>query len=134
MVTKAETPRPLHLVTEETLLNEAMECPTDRPLDTRPLAEERAFAFWQKDIPEEYWHLDGPAIVKRVAAARKKLGARCVVLGHHYQREDIIQFADLRGDSFKLAQWASQQPQAEFIVFCGVHFMAESADILSQQI
>ena len=61
-----------------------------------------------------------------------KLGSRCVVLGHHYQREDIIQFADYRGDSFKLARWAAEQPEAEFIVFCGVHFMAESADILSQ--
>jgi len=132
MVTKAKARQPLPLVTEETLLNEAMECPTDRPLDTRPLAEERAFAFWQKDIPEEYWRLDGPAIIRRVAVARQKLGARCVVLGHHYQREDIIQFADFRGDSFKLAQWAAQRPEAEFIVFCGVHFMAEAADILSQ--
>jgi len=120
------------LVTEETLLNEAMECPTDRPLETRPLAQERAFAFWQKDIPEEYWRLDAPAIIARIAEARQKLGSRCVILGHHYQREDIIQFADFRGDSFKLAQWAAQRPEAEFIVFCGVHFMAESADILSQ--
>ncbi len=130
MVTK--TAEPLPLISEETLLNEAMECPADRALDTRPLAEERSFAFWQKDISEEYWHLDAAAIIRRIAAARRKLGRRCVVLGHHYQREDIIQFADLRGDSFKLAQWASQQTEAEFIVFCGVHFMAESADILSK--
>ncbi|TET95080.1 MAG: quinolinate synthase NadA, partial [Dehalococcoidia bacterium] len=122
----------LPLVTEETLLDEAMQCPTDRSLETRPLAEERAFAFWQKDIPEEYWRLDAPQIIARIAAARERLGSRSVILGHHYQREDIIQFADLRGDSLKLAQWASQQPEAEFIVFCGVHFMAESADILSQ--
>lgn len=130
MVTK--TAEPLPLISENTLLDEAMECPADRALDTRPLAEERSFAFWQKDIPEEYWHLDADAIIHRIAAARHELGTRCVVLGHHYQREDIIQFADLRGDSFKLAQWASQQAEAEFIVFCGVHFMAESADILSK--
>jgi quinolinate synthase len=119
-------------VTEESLLNEAMECPTNRSLETRPLAEERAFAFWQKDIPEEYWGLDAARIIVRIAEARRKLGSRCVVLGHHYQREDIIQFADVRGDSFKLARWAAERPEAEFIVFCGVHFMAESADILSQ--
>ena len=132
MATRTKTREPLPLVTEETLLNEAMECPTNRSLETRPLAEERSFAFWQKDIPEEYWSLDAPAIIARIAEARRKLGSRCVVLGHHYQREDIIQFADVRGDSFKLARWAAERPEAEFIVFCGVHFMAESADILSQ--
>jgi quinolinate synthase len=130
MVTKIET-EPITLVTEETLLNEANECVIDRPIETRPLAEERAFAFWQKDIPETYWHLDGAALKARIAEARRKLGARCVVLGHHYQREDIIQFADFRGDSFNLSRWAAERPEAEFIVFCGVHFMAESADILS---
>jgi quinolinate synthase len=122
----------LPLISEETLLDEAMECPRDRPLDTKTLAEERAFAFWQKEIPEEYWHLTAQEITQRVRLARQRLGPRCVVLGHHYQREDIIQFADFRGDSFKLAQWATQRAEAEFIVFCGVHFMAEAADILSQ--
>ena len=132
MALKPEVTEPLPIITDQTLLDEAMQCPTDRPLETRPLTEERAFAFWQKDIPEDYWRLDARQITVRIAAAREQLGSRCVILGHHYQREDIIQFADLRGDSFKLAQWASQQPEAEFIVFCGVHFMAESADILSQ--
>ncbi len=130
MVAKIEA-EPITLVTEETLLNEANECVIDRPIETRPLAEERAFAFWQKDIPEAYWHLDGAALKARIAEARRKLGTRCVVLGHHYQREDIIQFADFRGDSFNLSRWAAERPEAEFIVFCGVHFMAESADILS---
>ncbi len=130
MVTRTET-EPITLVTEEALLNEANECVIDRPIETRPLAEERAFAFWQKDIPETYWHLDGAALKARIAEARRKLGTRCVVLGHHYQREDIIQFADFRGDSFNLSRWAAERPEAEFIVFCGVHFMAESADILS---
>ena len=132
MVIKTKPLEPLPIVSEDTVLNEAMECPTDRDLDTRPLAEESSFAFWQKDIPEEYWRLDARQIIARIAAARKQLGRRCVVLGHHYQREDIIQFADFRGDSFKLAQWAAERPEAEFIVFCGVHFMAEAADILSQ--
>src|SRR5438132_3164138 len=125
----APTPLP---VTERAVLNEANACTTDRPLDTRPLSEERAFAFWQKDIPEAYWGLDGAALAERIAEARRRLGSRCVVLGHHYQREDIIQFADYRGDSFNLARWAAERGDAEFIVFCGVHFMAESADILSQ--
>jgi quinolinate synthase len=132
MAPETEVTAPLPIVTDETLLDKAMQCPSGRSLDTRPLAEERAFAFWQKDIPEEYWRLDAAQIIARIAAARKEVGQRCVVLGHHYQREDIIQFADFRGDSFNLARWAAQQPQAEFIVFCGVHFMAESADILSQ--
>ena len=81
--------------------------------------------------PEEYWDLDAQQLVERVAVAREKLGLALVVLGHHYQREDIIQFADFRGDSFKLSQWAAEQPESEYIVFCGVHFMAEAADILS---
>jgi quinolinate synthase len=132
MVSQA-TREAIPVINERTLLNEANECVTDRPLDTRPLSEERAFAFWQKDIPEAYWHLDGAALAARIAEARRRLGTRCVVLGHHYQREDIIQFADYRGDSFNLARWAAERPETEFIVFCGVHFMAESADILSQR-
>src|SRR5712691_12639281 len=67
----------------------------------------------------------------RIAAARRALGRRVVILGHHYQRDEVIRHADFTGDSFKLAQLASTRPQADFIVFCGVHFMAESADILS---
>ncbi|MDQ3514875.1 MAG: quinolinate synthase NadA [Chloroflexota bacterium] len=67
----------------------------------------------------------------RIRALRNELGDRLVVLGHHYQRDEVIQFADFRGDSFKLSQQAASQSDAEFILFCGVHFMAESADILS---
>ncbi|OGO52257.1 MAG: quinolinate synthetase [Chloroflexi bacterium RBG_16_68_14] len=99
--------------------------------ETVPLVEERSFAFWQQDIPLEYWDLETQDIIERIRVARQKLGERCIILGHHYQRADIIQFADFRGDSFKLAQWAAQHPEAEYIVFCGVHFMAEAADILS---
>ena len=118
-------------IDEEMRLAEAMECTTDRPLQTIPLAEEKAFASWQQDIPAEYWALTTDELVQRVKAAKAKLEAKLVILGHHYQREDIIQFADYRGDSLKLARWAAQKREKEYIVFCGVHFMAEAADILS---
>lgn len=72
-----------------------------------------------------------PALVERARAAKAALGERVFILGHHYQRDEVIQFADVTGDSFKLAQQAAAHPEAEFIVFCGVHFMAESADILT---
>ena len=72
-----------------------------------------------------------PDLVARAIAARAGLGSRALILGHHYQRDEVIQFADITGDSFKLAQAASEQKNAEFIFFCGVHFMAESADILT---
>ncbi|MCO5967074.1 quinolinate synthase NadA [Actinoallomurus soli] len=72
-----------------------------------------------------------PALVERAHAAKAALGERLFVLGHHYQRDEVIQFADVTGDSFKLAQEAAARPQAPYVVFCGVHFMAESADILT---
>ncbi|PRZ03279.1 quinolinate synthetase [Isoptericola sp. CG 20/1183] len=78
-----------------------------------------------------------PDLVERARAARAALGDRAFVLGHHYQRDEVIDFADVTGDSFKLAQSAAARPEAEFVIFCGVHFMAESADILtadSQQV
>ncbi len=73
----------------------------------------------------------GPELVARAVAARAALGSRAMILGHHYQRDEVIQFADITGDSFKLAQAAEANTSAEFIFFCGVHFMAESADILT---
>lgn len=72
-----------------------------------------------------------PDLVARAEAAKAKLGSKVFVLGHHYQRDEVIQFADVTGDSFKLARDAAARPEAEYIVFCGVHFMAESADILT---
>ena len=72
-----------------------------------------------------------PQLVQRAKAARSALGSKAMVLGHHYQRDEVIAFADIRGDSFKLAQAAADNSEAEFIFFCGVHFMAESADILT---
>ena len=72
-----------------------------------------------------------PELVSRARVARAALGDRALVLGHHYQRDEVIEFADITGDSFKLAQAAAAQSSAEYIIFCGVHFMAESADILT---
>jgi quinolinate synthase len=72
-----------------------------------------------------------PDLVERARAAKAALGDRVFVLGHHYQRDEVIQFADVTGDSFKLAREAAARPEAEYVVFCGVHFMAESADILT---
>lgn len=80
---------------------------------------------------DEYLVLGESEIYDRIREAKRKLGDRVVILGHHYQRDDVICHADLTGDSFKLASLASRRSQAEYIVFCGVHFMAESADILS---
>jgi len=97
---------------------------------TVPLDQQLAFARWQQDIPPDYRSLAAPELMDRIAVAKATLGERLVVLGHHYQRDDVIRFADQRGDSLKLAQWAAAHGRADFIVFCGVHFMAESADIL----
>ena len=72
-----------------------------------------------------------PDLVSRARAARKTLGSDVLILGHHYQRNEVIEFADITGDSFKLAQEAAKQSAVENIIFCGVHFMAESADILT---
>jgi len=83
------------------------------------------------ECPGELPAASDPALVARAQAARKTLGDRAFVLGHHYQRDEVIQFADVTGDSFKLAREAAGRPGAEFVVFCGVHFMAESADILT---
>ncbi|WP_244958883.1 quinolinate synthase NadA [Catellatospora chokoriensis] len=83
------------------------------------------------DCPGDLPAPSDPGLVERAAAAKAALGDRVFVLGHHYQRDEVIQFADVTGDSFKLAREAAARPDAEFIVFCGVHFMAESADILT---
>ncbi len=81
-------------------------------------------------LPEKYLGLSDEEMDRRIAAARTKLDRRLVILGHHYQRDEVIKYADYTGDSFKLARHISARPEAEFIVFCGVHFMAESADVL----
>ena len=81
-------------------------------------------------LPEKYLGLSDAEMETRIAAARQKLGDKLVILGHHYQRDEVIKFADLTGDSFGLARQIATRPDADYIVFCGVHFMAESADIL----
>jgi quinolinate synthase len=83
------------------------------------------------ECPGDLPSASDPDLVARARAAKEALGSRVFVLGHHYQRDEVIQFADVTGDSFKLASEAAARPDAEFIVFCGVHFMAESADILT---
>jgi len=83
------------------------------------------------DCPGDLPLASDPTLVERARRAKAALGDRVFVLGHHYQRDEVIQFADVTGDSFKLAQQAAARPEAEFVVFCGVHFMAESADVLT---
>lgn len=92
----------------------------------KDLASERGVSC-SGELPEA----SDPNLIARAITAREALGNRALILGHHYQRDEVIRFADITGDSFKLAQAAAEQSSAEFIFFCGVHFMAESADILT---
>jgi quinolinate synthase len=85
----------------------------------------------RQPLPGRYVGLSDEEMNRRIAAAKAALGRRLVILGHHYQRDEVIAFADYVGDSYKLARQVSERPDAAFIVFCGVHFMAESADVLS---
>ena len=81
-------------------------------------------------LPENYVELSEQELDERILQAKAVLGARLVILGHHYQRDEVVKYADYRGDSLKLSRLAASRKDAEYIVFCGVHFMAESADIL----
>ncbi len=92
---------------------------------------EKASIGERQPLPDAYLGLSDAEMAGRIAIARADLGSRLVILGHHYQRDEVIRFADYTGDSFKLAREVAKHPTAEFIVFCGVHFMAESADILA---
>ncbi len=85
----------------------------------------------RQPLPERYLGLSDEELDRRITSAKAALGSRLIILGHHYQRDEVIKFADHVGDSFRLAGQVSQHPEAEFIVFCGVHFMAESADVLA---
>lgn len=94
-------------------------------------AYEKEHLSERQPLPDSYVGLPDDEMAARIARAKEMLGRRLVILGHHYQRDEVIRFADYTGDSYKLAQQVSRHPDAEFIVFCGVHFMAESADVLS---
>jgi quinolinate synthase len=85
----------------------------------------------QIPLPERYADASPEGLAARIDAAKRTLGDRVFILGHHYQRDEVMRWADARGDSFRLSVLAQERPQAEYIVFCGVHFMAESADILT---
>ncbi|MDA2977711.1 MAG: quinolinate synthase NadA [Actinomycetota bacterium] len=86
------------------------------------------------ECPGELPKASAPDLVQRALVAKEKLGDRLFILGHHYQRDEVVQFADTTGDSFKLAKDAAARPNADYIIFCGVHFMAESADILTSDL
>ncbi|HJM53537.1 MAG TPA: quinolinate synthase NadA [Dehalococcoidia bacterium] len=114
-----------------TELEQSAFCRTDGNLRTLTLEEEfKSGVRWQK-VPIRYLKMTPEEINASIASARETLGDQVLLLGHHYQREDVFKYADLSGDSYKLSRLASENKEAEFIVFCGVHFMAETADVLS---
>ncbi|MCH8817812.1 MAG: quinolinate synthase NadA [Chloroflexi bacterium] len=114
-----------------TELEQSAFCRTDGNLRTLTLEEEfQAGVRWQK-VPIRYLKMSPEEVSAGIASARNALGDQVLMLGHHYQREDVFKYADLTGDSYKLSKLASERRDAQYIVFCGVHFMAETADILS---
>src|ERR1700709_1329557 len=88
---------------------------------------------WQQPLPTIYSQLSDPELKLRIQSAREHLGHRLVILGHHYQQDAVIEFADFTGDSFELSRKAADQKGIDYVIFCGVHFMAESADILTPE-
>ena len=105
-------------------------CTTEDNLKAKPLDEEMKINVrWQR-IPPDYLHLSAEDLDQRIYDVRQQLGAKVTIVGHHYQRDEIIKYADFQGDSFKLSQQCASNQEADYIVFCGVHFMAETACIL----
>ena len=87
---------------------------------------------WQTPLPPPYRELSEADLRTRISLAKKSLGKRLVILGHHYQQDAVMEFADFAGDSFELARIAARQKEIQYVIFCGVHFMAESADVLTE--
>lgn len=85
----------------------------------------------QQPLPDKYLSLSEEEMDQRIRKVKEELGSKLIILGHHYQRDEVVRYADYRGDSLRLSQLAAEAKDAEYIVFCGVHFMAETADILS---
>jgi len=107
--------------------------PASRVGGTPPGHYTEAPMLYQPPLPPKYARFSEPELAEQIAAHKARLGKRLVILGHHYQQDEVIRFADFTGDSLKLSQLAAAQKDAEFVVFCGVHFMAESADILTDE-
>jgi len=107
-------------------------CKPEDELPAKTLLEEKAVNVQWQDIPTEYLHCSVEELDARIRRAKQELGDSVTILGHHYQREEVIKYADFQGDSFLLSQEAARLPNADYIIFCGVHFMAETACILCE--
>ena len=128
MISINATPKTIIPITE---LEQSAFCQTDGNLRTKTLEQEfESGVRWQK-VPTRYLKMSPEQVEAGIRYARKELGTKVVVLGHHYQRDDVIQFADFRGDSYLLSKQAAGTEEAKWIIFCGVHFMAETADLLT---
>lgn len=106
-------------------------CKTEDELPAQPLIDELKINIRWQEIPVEYLKLTVEELDRRIARARLSLGDRLMILGHHYQRDEVIKYADVRGDSYLLSKSAAANSKADYVVFCGVHFMAETARILA---
>src|ERR1700684_60364 len=100
-------------------------------IDALPTRGQTQMLRLQTPLPERYTSATEDELAGMIGAAKAALGSRVFILGHHYQRDEVMRWADARGDSFGLSRMAAEQAEASFIVFCGVHFMAESADVLT---